>query len=213
MALTKELVAEWLGIPKKEWPPNAYCWLGLDDFENDPETIKQAAAALMRKLRDLKKKPENRSSEHQRTINTLMEETAHRRRVLLDEDPQTAKDTYDARLARAMKKQQRMETVTKARQAKPLPAPPPPPIAINTHPDQTKTPNGPQIDGLPVIVSASEEEIAIKRHLHPRSSRATSGRSRRQTPWSALFLGAVVGSMVGIILAYFLHVALKAFFQ
>lgn len=61
---------EWLGIPPKDQPPNAYRLLGLELFESNPKVIETAAEQRMLLLRT--RQSGKHSHESQRLLNEII---------------------------------------------------------------------------------------------------------------------------------------------
>lgn len=191
MTRTLELLkAVWSDIPLSEWPPNAYRWLGLNDFESDMEVINEATDALMRKLHALKKDNRYQSEESHETIARLMKEVLLRCRILLDKHPQLSKVQYDDILKRNMgvSSSQRQHPLVRAKRIRPEipPIPDPPPAAGS--------------------VSAAAQDDGVSKIVINQRISATTTRRRltSKSNWLAHFLGIAVGCMVGVILAFLL---------
>ena len=79
----------WLSIPLKDQPPNHYKLLGLQDFENDPDTIESAADRQMAHVRTFQ------TGKHSNASQSLLNELATARLTLLNMEKKSA---YDAKL-------------------------------------------------------------------------------------------------------------------
>jgi hypothetical protein len=80
---------KWLGIPKREQPPNHYRLLALDWFEEDPEVIESAADRQMAHVRTYQ------SGRHAEDSQRLLNELSAARVCLLNPEKKAA---YDAQL-------------------------------------------------------------------------------------------------------------------
>jgi hypothetical protein len=87
--MTFDPYESWLGIPASRRPPNYYALIGIADFEENAETIHEAALARVAELRKHQTGPFSDLSQ------TLMNEVAQARLCLLD--PHRKAD-YDAKL-------------------------------------------------------------------------------------------------------------------
>ena len=79
----------WLSIPLENQPPNNYKLLGLQDFENDPDTIESAADRQMAHVRTFQ------AGKHSEASQSLLNELATARLTLLNIEKKSA---YDAKL-------------------------------------------------------------------------------------------------------------------
>jgi hypothetical protein len=89
MAESFDPYRKWLGIPKREQPPNQYRLLALDWFEDDPEVIEAAADRQMAHVRTYQ------SGRHSDESQQLLNELAAARVCLLNPEKKAA---YDAQL-------------------------------------------------------------------------------------------------------------------
>jgi formylglycine-generating enzyme required for sulfatase activity len=80
---------KWLGIAPKDQPPNHYRLLSIDQFEDDPDTISNAADRQMAHLRTFQVGPESKASQK------LLNECSAARVCLLNAEKKSA---YDAQL-------------------------------------------------------------------------------------------------------------------
>ena len=77
--------SKWLNIPEGERPPNHYLLLGLDRFESDPSTIRQAADERSKAVRP-------RCLKYPEVATQLLNEIAKARVCLIDPDRKAAYD-------------------------------------------------------------------------------------------------------------------------
>lgn len=208
-----QLLVALLNIPVDEWPPNAYCWLRLSNFENDPKIIDEAAKALITKLQALKKLEQNQTKRHQEVISYLINQTIQRYLLLQSKHPLITKAVYDARLrgekAIFSSKAKRFRGLNPKRP--PVPPQPPPISAAPVQVVKPKPPiktraSNPKTD-FPAISTTSRESKIRRKRPQPQHTAYNLGRST----WLAHFLGAMLGCMVGVILAYLLAAVLKSF--
>jgi hypothetical protein len=89
MAESFDPYRKWLGIPKREQPPNHYRLLALDWFEDDPEVIEAAADRQMAHLRTYQ------GGRHADDSQRLLNELSAARVCLLNPERKAA---YDAQL-------------------------------------------------------------------------------------------------------------------
>jgi hypothetical protein len=89
MAESFDPYRKWLGIPKREQPPNHYRLLALDWFEDDPEVIEAAADRQMAHVRTYQ------GGRHADDSQRLLNELAAARVCLLNTEK---KGAYDAQL-------------------------------------------------------------------------------------------------------------------
>ncbi len=89
MAESFDPYRKWLGIPKREQPPNHYRLLALDWFEDDPEVIEAAADRQMAHVRTYQ------SGRHAEDSQRVLNELSAARVCLLNPEKKAA---YDAQL-------------------------------------------------------------------------------------------------------------------
>lgn len=111
---------KWLGIQPKDQPPNHYRLLALELFEDDPDTISNAADRQMAHLRTFQ------TGSHSKLSQKLLNECAAARICLLNKD---AKADYDADLRAKMpgalattKAELSSQASLSSKPAKPMPA-------------------------------------------------------------------------------------------
>ena len=112
---------KWLGIPENQQPPDHYCLLGIERFEEDPEVIAHAADQRMGHIKSFQAGP------HAHFSQIILNEVAIGRACLLNP---VSKAAYDLELRgmklRGMQDPKRPEWLTSAN-AQPSTFPEPPP--------------------------------------------------------------------------------------
>ncbi len=166
---------EWLGIPRRDQPPNWYRLLGIELFEPNQNVIERAADRQMGHLRTFQTGP--RSADSQRLLN----EVSAARIGLLSTD---RKSKYDAQLR---------EAVQGPRREVPDPPhhipPPPPPAATRVSPPPP--PRGrhndePPRPSLPEAVDGAARVRRIPRLRRVRRRRVSAW--RQPATWAVLLL-------------------------
>jgi len=128
---------KWLGIPKKDQPPNHYRLLGIETFESDPEVVSNAADQRMAHLKNFA------TGKHSALSQKILNEIAAARVCLLNE---AGKQQYDAQL------QERMQPSQGA----------PPVRAAAAVPVSTPTVVSPAQDQVAPVVSVTTETRASR---------------------------------------------------
>ena len=107
---------KWLGIPENQQPPDHYCLLGIERFEEDPEVIAHAADQRMGHIKSFQ------AGRHAHFSQIILNEVAIGRACLLNP---VSKAAYDLEL-HGMQDPKRPEWLTSAN-AQPSTIPQPPP--------------------------------------------------------------------------------------
>ena len=90
------IIISLMGISARDWPPNAYQWFRLKEFEDDPEIIAAACDRLLGKLQKIVSSYNLVPSLDEKAIaRTLLKDSLERKWLLLDPD---TKEEYDNRI-------------------------------------------------------------------------------------------------------------------
>lgn len=163
MSETFDPYRKWLGIPPDEQPPDQYRLLGIGRFEEDADTISNAADRQMAHVRTFQTGP------HSALSQKLLNEIAAARICLLDG---AKKAEYDARL--------RTKLAVAAGQTTPLP---PTPSIAPTPPSASATPRHAE-PSLPPTIARARPAAQIQ----IRTARA----KRKRSPATGLAIGGAV---------------------
>jgi len=209
MPTLDQILVRWLNIPVDEWPPNAYRWLGLPNFEDDEQKINEAADQLMSRLHKLKKESERRRTPHHKTLSFLMNQTERRRDILTNQHPRMSKAEYDSRLRR----EEVYFGLFPTGQLTSSSEPKEPPIVDAEAVDETET----KINAPPVVLTSPPKRKKTRARHSQRQH--TSGkvssklrrrrRQRRQLAWLIQFISIVLGGITGVVLGYFILIWMK----
>ncbi|MFP6764723.1 MAG: LamG-like jellyroll fold domain-containing protein, partial [Planctomycetaceae bacterium] len=167
----------WLGIPPAQQPPNHYCLLGIETFEESSEVIEAGAARQTVYLREVSTGP------HRKLSQQLLNNVAAARRCLLETD---RKRQYDEELKRGTAQAAEAGMV----QAESAPAP-----AITTVADILADP---EQRGMSAETESAPVSIAPPAGLTAKPQRPTHGSLSPEKRKSAILIGVV--SCLGLLL-------------
>ncbi len=197
MSETFDPYHKWLGIPENQQPPDHYCLLGIERFEEDSEVIAHAADQRMGHIKSFQAGP------HAHFSQIILNEVAIGRACLLNP---VSKATYDLELRgmelRGMQDPKRPEWLTTAN-AQPSTIPEPPP-KITGEPFQG---NPPPFNAPAGQQGAEAEPVDIPNYSENRDATfPTAARPKKKNRNEVLitFVGHIIAPLLGLLIGYFI---------